>query len=158
MAILFDTRDGIARITINRPEVLNALDPATYAEITDAFEQIERDPDILVGIVTGAGDKAFTAGADLKIMHTGAADLRRLDAVAAGPLGLRGNDLQAADRRDQRVRAGRRPGARPGLRHPDRLAERRLRHARGEVEPAARLRRLPAAADHLAVARHGDCC
>ena len=75
MAILFDTRDGVATITINRPEVLNALDPATYTEITDAFEQIERDPGILVGIVTGAGDKAFTAGADLKIMHTGNADL-----------------------------------------------------------------------------------
>jgi E-phenylitaconyl-CoA hydratase len=75
MAILFDSRDGIARITINRPEVLNALDPVTYAEITDAFEQIESDPDILVGIVTGAGEKAFTAGADLKLMHTGSADL-----------------------------------------------------------------------------------
>jgi E-phenylitaconyl-CoA hydratase len=75
MAILFESRDGVARITINRPEVLNALDPATYSEITDAFQQIERDPDILVGIVTGAGDRAFTAGADLKLMHTGHADL-----------------------------------------------------------------------------------
>ena len=75
MAILFESRDGVARITINRPEVLNALDPATYREITDAFGQIEQDPGILVGIVTGAGDRAFTAGADLKIMHTGQADL-----------------------------------------------------------------------------------
>ncbi|HTZ91707.1 MAG TPA: enoyl-CoA hydratase/isomerase family protein [Streptosporangiaceae bacterium] len=74
MAIEFDTRDGVARITINRPHVLNAMDPATYAEITDAFAQIERDPGILVGIVTGAGDRAFTAGADLKTMHTGPAD------------------------------------------------------------------------------------
>ena len=49
MAILFDVRDGIARITINRPEVLNALDPATYAELTEAFERIERDPDIRSG-------------------------------------------------------------------------------------------------------------
>jgi E-phenylitaconyl-CoA hydratase len=75
MAILFDARDGIARITINRPEVLNALDPATYAELTEAFDRIDRDPDIAVGIVTGAGDKAFTAGADLKLMHTGGADV-----------------------------------------------------------------------------------
>ncbi len=75
MAILFESREGIARITINRPEVLNALDPATYAEMTEAFDRIERDPDIFVGIVTGAGEKAFTAGADLKIMHTGGADL-----------------------------------------------------------------------------------
>jgi enoyl-CoA hydratase len=74
MAILFESRDGIARITINRPEVLNALDPATYTEITEAFAEIERDEDILAGIITGAGEKAFTAGADLKIMHTGGGD------------------------------------------------------------------------------------
>ncbi len=74
MAILFESADGVARITINRPEVLNALDPATYAEITEAFERIDRDPQIFVGIVTGAGEKAFTAGADLKLMHTGAAN------------------------------------------------------------------------------------
>jgi enoyl-CoA hydratase/carnithine racemase len=75
MAILFESREGVARITINRPEVLNALDPATYTEITEAFQEIERDQDILVGIITGAGEKAFTAGADLKIMHTGGGDL-----------------------------------------------------------------------------------
>src|ERR1700691_1089022 len=74
MAIIFETRDGIAKITLNRPEVHNAMDPATYTEITEAFQQIERDPDIAVGIVTGAGEKAFTAGADLKIMHTPSAD------------------------------------------------------------------------------------
>jgi enoyl-CoA hydratase len=75
MAILFESREGIARITINRPEVLNALDPATYTEITEAFAEIERDEGILAGIITGAGEKAFTAGADLKIMHTGGGDL-----------------------------------------------------------------------------------
>jgi E-phenylitaconyl-CoA hydratase len=75
MAILFDRDDGVATITINRPDVLNAMDPATYAEITDALAEIERDPQIAVGIITGAGDRAFTAGADLKIMHSGGADL-----------------------------------------------------------------------------------
>jgi E-phenylitaconyl-CoA hydratase len=75
MAIIFERSDGVAKITINRPEVLNAMDPATYAEITDAFRQIDDDPDVAVGIVTGAGDRAFTAGADLKIMHTAGADL-----------------------------------------------------------------------------------
>jgi enoyl-CoA hydratase/carnithine racemase len=74
MAIIFEREDGIATITLNRPEVLNALDPQTYAEITDAFGEIERDPAIRVGIVTGAGDRAFTAGADLKLMHTGGTD------------------------------------------------------------------------------------
>ncbi len=74
MAIIFERQDGIAKITLNRPEVLNALDPQTYAEITDAFVEIERDPAVRVGIVTGAGERAFTAGADLKLMHTGASD------------------------------------------------------------------------------------
>lgn len=69
MAIIFECADGIAKITLNRPEVLNALDPETYAEITEAFGEIERDDGIRVGIVTGAGDRAFTAGADLKLMH-----------------------------------------------------------------------------------------
>jgi enoyl-CoA hydratase/carnithine racemase len=76
MAIIFERHDGIAKITLNRPEVLNALDPATYAEVTEAFQEIERDPQVRVGIVTGAGDRAFTAGADLKLMHTGAGDAR----------------------------------------------------------------------------------
>jgi enoyl-CoA hydratase/carnithine racemase len=74
MAIIFESRGGVARITLNRPEALNAMDPATYSEITEAFQQIEQDPEICVGIITGAGEKAFTAGADLKIMHTGASD------------------------------------------------------------------------------------
>jgi enoyl-CoA hydratase/carnithine racemase len=74
MAIIFEHQDGTAKITLNRPEVMNALDPATYAEITEAFAEIDRNPDIRVGIVTGAGDRAFTAGADLKLMHTGPPD------------------------------------------------------------------------------------
>jgi enoyl-CoA hydratase/carnithine racemase len=74
MAIIFESRGGVARITLNRPEALNAMDPATYSEITEAFQQIEQDPEVLVGIITGAGEKAFTAGADLKIMHTGASN------------------------------------------------------------------------------------
>ena len=71
MAIIFERNGPVATIALNRPEKMNALDPATYEEITQAFADIERDRDILVGIITGAGDRAFTAGADLKLMHTG---------------------------------------------------------------------------------------
>jgi E-phenylitaconyl-CoA hydratase len=71
MAIIFERLGPVATITLNRPEKMNALDPATYEEITQAFADIERDRDILVAIITGAGDRAFTAGADLKLMHTG---------------------------------------------------------------------------------------
>jgi E-phenylitaconyl-CoA hydratase len=71
MAIIFERRGPVATITLNRPEKMNALDPATYEEITQAFADIERDREILAGVITGAGDRAFTAGADLKLMHIG---------------------------------------------------------------------------------------
>src|SRR2546428_5247577 len=69
MAILFDRRGPIAQITLNRPEVLNAMDPETYAEVGEALVAIEKESDIRVGIITGAGDRAFSAGADIKQMH-----------------------------------------------------------------------------------------
>jgi E-phenylitaconyl-CoA hydratase len=69
MALLFERSDGIATITLNRPDKLNAMDWQTYDELTEAFREIERDDDVLVGVLTGAGDRAFSAGADLKTMH-----------------------------------------------------------------------------------------
>src|SRR5581483_10834646 len=65
MALLFTLEDHIATITINRPEVRNALDPATMAELADAWRRVRDDPEIWVAILTGAGDRAFCAGADL---------------------------------------------------------------------------------------------
>jgi len=56
---------GIARVTINRPEVRNALDRATRSEIKYIIEEIEKDRDIRVLIITGAGDRAFISGADI---------------------------------------------------------------------------------------------
>ena len=57
---------GIALVTINRPDKLNALSAAVIAELRDAFEHIGNDPAIRAAIVTGAGEKAFVAGADIK--------------------------------------------------------------------------------------------
>jgi enoyl-CoA hydratase/carnithine racemase len=74
MAIKLEVEDGIATITLNRPEAMNAMDPATYEEITNAFLTIDRDDSVRVGIVTGVGDRAFSAGADLKEMHRGPSD------------------------------------------------------------------------------------
>ncbi len=63
--VLVAVDDGIATVTVNRPKVLNALDAATILEITACFEAL-RDDDAVRGIiVTGAGDKAFVAGADI---------------------------------------------------------------------------------------------
>jgi E-phenylitaconyl-CoA hydratase len=64
------TREGTtAVLTLDRPEALNAMDPETYREITEAFAQIDADDAVRVGIITGAGGRAFSAGADLKLMH-----------------------------------------------------------------------------------------
>jgi enoyl-CoA hydratase/carnithine racemase len=59
--------DGtVAIVTLNRPERLNAIDPATAREMAAAVDRIEQDPALRVAILTGAGDRAFSAGADLK--------------------------------------------------------------------------------------------
>jgi len=67
MSIDFDVdADGIALITMNRPERMNALDAEHYAALSRCWERVRDDRGIRCAIVTGAGDKAFTAGADLK--------------------------------------------------------------------------------------------
>jgi len=58
--------DGIATITVNRPQVLNALNRATLAELAGVLDRLRDDASVRVLIVTGAGDKAFVAGADIK--------------------------------------------------------------------------------------------
>jgi len=65
--ILYDTWDGIARITINRPEVRNAFRPTTVFEMLRAFEVAREDPSIGVVILTGAGTEAFCSGGDQRI-------------------------------------------------------------------------------------------
>ena len=66
MAIDFDLTGNIATVTINRPERRNALDAAHYTMLSEAWQRIRDDDDIRVAIITGAGDKAFCAGADIK--------------------------------------------------------------------------------------------
>ena len=68
-AVLFDARgDGIAVITLNRPETRNALSKDIRAGLFAAWNRFERDPNLRVAILTGSGDKAFCAGGDLKEM------------------------------------------------------------------------------------------
>lgn len=66
MAIDFSVEDDVAQITINRPERRNALDAAHYAALSKAWERVRDDDAIRVAIITGAGDKSFCAGADIK--------------------------------------------------------------------------------------------
>jgi enoyl-CoA hydratase/carnithine racemase len=66
MPIQYEKQGRIATITINRPEALNAIDPTTDDELTRAWADFRDDPEVWIGILTGAGDRAFCAGADLK--------------------------------------------------------------------------------------------
>ncbi len=65
--ILYDTSDGIAKITINRPEVRNAFRPQTLFELQDAFNVARDDASIGVIVFTGAGDEAFCSGGDQRV-------------------------------------------------------------------------------------------
>lgn len=66
MAILYEKRDQIAYIAINRPEVLNAIDPETAQELIESRQDFDNDDDLRVAIIYGAGERAFCVGADLK--------------------------------------------------------------------------------------------
>ena len=82
--ILFEADEsGIATVIVNRPEKLNALSGAVVEELQDAFERVACDAAIRAAIVTGAGEKAFVAGADI-------AELAALSAVEARSYALRG--------------------------------------------------------------------
>jgi len=64
--ILFEVRNQIAFVTFNRPESMNAMNRQMTKELVEACRQIEEDPGIRIAIFTGAGEKAFSAGMDLK--------------------------------------------------------------------------------------------
>lgn len=68
--VLYSVENHIALVTINRPEVLNCFDYDTLHQLAEVVDRIELDPDVRVVIFTGAGDKAFSAGADLKERKT----------------------------------------------------------------------------------------
>ena len=77
-------KDGhVLTITINRPDRMNALHPPANAELAQAFDDFAADPDLWVAILTGAGDRAFSAGNDLRYQAEG-------NAVTVPPSGFAG--------------------------------------------------------------------
>ncbi len=64
--ILYEKRGTLAYVTLNRPEVHNCIDVETSNELIAVWDEVKRDRDVRVAILTGAGDKAFCSGADLK--------------------------------------------------------------------------------------------
>ena len=71
--ITVEQRDAVTLITLNRPKALNALNSTILAELTEAFAAYEADKSQLCAVLTGSGDKAFAAGADIKEMSEKAA-------------------------------------------------------------------------------------
>ena len=69
--ILYEVDEHVATITINRPERLNATDDLTRTELGWAWGQVRDDPEVRVAIITGAGDRAFSAGQDIKATASG---------------------------------------------------------------------------------------
>ena len=67
--ILYQKQGGVARVTLNRPQAMNSVNMHTLHEMEAAFNDIEQDPEVKVVVVSGAGERAFSAGGDLKQMH-----------------------------------------------------------------------------------------
>ncbi len=83
--LLVDVADGVATITINRPDVFNAANDVLHRDFTRIWADIDRDSDVRVAIITGAGDQAFSAGGDLADIQARAAltGQARFDALTA---------------------------------------------------------------------------
>jgi enoyl-CoA hydratase len=84
--IIYEKSEGIATITLNRPEALNAFSKEVIEEVLNAIEDIKADENVRVVILTGAGEKAFSAGADIKAM-------KGMNALKARELSLMGEKL-----------------------------------------------------------------
>ena len=68
--ILFELQEGVGVLTFNRPKALNALNPKTLEEVSEVVERAQQDDNIRVLVLTGAGDRAFVAGADITTFPT----------------------------------------------------------------------------------------
>lgn len=84
--LLLEVKDGVAVISINRPQALNALNSETLTELSACLDQADADSAVNVVILTGAGEKSFVAGADI-------GEMKPLTAVEAKAFGRLGNDV-----------------------------------------------------------------
>ncbi len=84
--VIFEKRDNIAFITLNRPESLNAMNNALRSQLEESWERVNKEDDIFVVILSGAGDRAFSAGADLKEMATRDPNARSVPIIGRGDI------------------------------------------------------------------------
>jgi len=83
--LLIDQSEGIATITVNRPQAMNAMTTTTLLELSDAVQKLNAADEVRVIIITGAGEKAFIAGGDIALLR----EMGPFEALAMGPLGPR---------------------------------------------------------------------
>src|ERR1700751_4145026 len=105
--VIYEKRGHLAVVTLNRPERMNALDSHSHRELIEIFDDFAADPEVWVGIITGAGERAFCAGNDLKATaeapargEVGADPQSRFAAITRGydspkPLMAAGNGVAA---------------------------------------------------------------
>ena len=84
--LLCEVKDQVARVTLNRPQVLHALNAAVFDELEAVFRTMAEDPEVRVILLTGAGEKAFAAGADIT-------ELAGIDAAAGEAKARRGQEV-----------------------------------------------------------------
>jgi enoyl-CoA hydratase len=84
--VLYDAQDGIANITINRPQKYNALNTAVVSKMRELFKQAEQDSTVRAVVLSGAGEKAFAAGADIT-------EFQGKNSEAVRPLAENGQEL-----------------------------------------------------------------
>jgi enoyl-CoA hydratase/carnithine racemase len=82
----YEKKDRIAIVTIDRPERMNALHPPANLERHEIWNEFERDPDVWVGILTGRGDRALSAGNDLRFTAEHGRDMVRAAETGFGGL------------------------------------------------------------------------
>ncbi|MFL5829356.1 MAG: enoyl-CoA hydratase-related protein [Solirubrobacteraceae bacterium] len=91
--VIYEKRDHVAYVTLNRPERMNALDNHSHAELIEIFDDFAADPDAWVAIITGSGPRAFCAGNDLKATAQASANgEKRVDASSRFAAITRGYD------------------------------------------------------------------
>lgn len=86
--LLYDISEGVARITLNRPAALNALNLALIGELSAALDKVNGDPAVRVVVITGAGEKAFVAGADI-------GEMAAFDSMQGRDFGAAGQEVMA---------------------------------------------------------------
>ena len=135
-----EIKDRIARVTIDRPKVLNALNELTVRNIHKAFTALRDDPSVGAVILTGAGEKAFVAGADINEL----AVMTPLQGEASSRLGQAAlHEIESLESRSSRRSTVARWRVRAGARvsHALRVRDRQDRASRGRARHHSRLRR-----------------